>query len=314
MENGITVQNLKKQFRGFHALDNLSFAIGQGELFGILGPDGAGKTTLCRIVAGLMKPSSGSVTVGPFDVADQSEKMKSFTGYMPHNYGLYGDLTVEENINFYADIFRVNKKERKERMDRVLDLTGLAPFIKRRSQFLSGGMKQKLQLSCALIHTPKYLILDEPTYGVDPISRREFWKLLIELLQEGLTIMLSTSYMDEAQRCSRIALLYEGKILRQGPPDDIIKAMPGLMLEILTPDAMETAKRLRSQRWVRNVTTYGDRIHILASAEMKKEAVLQHIEAEKIPISQVEEISPSLEDSFIFLVEEAEKKEAEKVG
>jgi ABC-2 type transport system ATP-binding protein len=307
MESGIKVDKLRKVFRDFTALDGISFEIGEGELFGILGPDGSGKTTLCRIIAGLMAPTSGSVLVGEFDAARQKEQMKLFTGYMPHNYGLYGDLTVEENVNFYADIFQVPAKARKERMDRVLSLTGLASFTRRRSAFLSGGMKQKLQLSCALIHTPRYLILDEPTYGVDPVSRREFWKLLLELLKDGLTIMLSTSYMDEAQRCHRVALLYGGRILRQGNPDEVVRGVPGTMVEIFAGDATASARKLKALPWVRNVTTYGDRIHLLARDRLDESQVSLHLKGAGIPVSHMQEISPSLEDSFIFLVEEAEK-------
>lgn len=305
MEGGIRVQNLRKIFDKVVALDNISFNIEKGELFGILGPDGAGKTTLCRILAGIMKPSGGQVTVGIFDVARQSEKMKNFTGYMPHNYGLYGDLTVEENINFYADIFRVPHRERKARMDRVLSLTGMSPFTKRRSHFLSGGMKQKLQLSCALIHTPEYLILDEPTFGVDPVSRREFWKMLLELLKDKLTIMVSTSYMDEAQRCHRIALLHNGKILRQGNPEEIISRIPGKMLELFSENAIFIAKKLEQLPWVKSVTPYGDRIHLLLKENVEISTVRKFLKNEQISLEQLEETTPSLEDSFIFLVEEA---------
>jgi ABC-2 type transport system ATP-binding protein len=309
MEKAIVVDRLTKSFKDICALRNISFEIGKGELFGILGPDGAGKTTLCRILAGLMKPTEGVVTVGAFDVAKDTERLKHHTGYMPHNYGLYGDLTVEENIDFYADIFRVPARERKERMDRILGFTGMAPFTKRRSQFLSGGMKQKLQLACALIHTPEFLILDEPTFGVDPVSRREFWKLLLELLRDGLTIMVSTSYMDEAQRCSRIALLHKGEILHQGQPLNIIAQIPGIMLEMFCLCSVERAKVLESLPWIRKVTLYGDRLHILLRENVDKEAACAHLRERNFPVTNLNVIPPSLEDSFIFLVEEANRCE-----
>lgn len=307
MEAGIRVQSLRKTFDGTVALDDVSFDIEHGELFGILGPDGSGKTTLCRILAGIMKPSAGAVRVGAWDAAREAEKMKNFTGYMPHNYGLYGDLTVEENIHFYADIFRVPQKERRERMDRVLTLTGMAPFTKRRSQFLSGGMKQKLQLSCALIHTPEYLILDEPTYGVDPVSRREFWKLLLELLTDGLTILVSTSYMDEAQRCNRVALLHKGRIIHQGKPEQISTLIPGTMVELYTADALDAVKKLPSLAWVRSVTVYGDRIHLLLRERIERDMLVRLLREEHISVSSLEVISPSLEDAFIYMIEEEGK-------
>ncbi len=304
MAFGISVQNLAKHFRTVTALENISFDIAPGELFGVLGPDGAGKTTLCRILAGLMSPSSGTVTLGGINVGKYPEKIKDHTGYMPRDYGLYGDLAVEENINFYADIFKVPGRERKERMDRILGFTGMAPFKKRRSQYLSGGMKQKLQLACALIHTPQYLILDEPTYGVDPVSRREFWKLLLELLKDGLTILISTSYMDEAQRCHRIALLHKGRVLKLDRTDSIISSLPGTMIEISCENSIEVARKVEKFPEVRKATLYGDRIHILLREGVQEEALYSHLTGECAGISLKERITPSLEDAFIFLVEE----------
>jgi ABC-2 type transport system ATP-binding protein len=309
MAIGISVKNLAKRFKTVTALQDISFEIEQGELFGILGPDGAGKTTLCRILAGIMAPTSGTVTVGGIDVGRYPEKIKHHTGYMPRDYGLYGDLAVEENINFYADIFKVPGRERKERMDRILGFTGMAPFKKRRSQFLSGGMKQKLQLACALIHTPKFLILDEPTYGVDPVSRREFWKLLLELLKDGLTIMLSTSYMDEAQRCSRIALLHTGKVLKLDRTNAIISSLPGTMVEISCENSIDAARKVEKLPEVRKATLYGDRIHVLLREGADEGAFRDHMTGECKGISIRERINPSLEDAFIFLVEEEKNDE-----
>ncbi|MGV8118448.1 MAG: ABC transporter ATP-binding protein [Candidatus Xenobiia bacterium LiM19] len=309
MAFGISVQNLAKRFKTVTALENITFEIAPGELFGVLGPDGAGKTTLCRILAGLMKPSSGKVMLGGIDVGKHPEKIKDHTGYMPRDYGLYGDLAVEENINFYADIFKVPSRERKERMDRILGFTGMSPFKKRRSQFLSGGMKQKLQLACALIHTPQYLILDEPTYGVDPVSRREFWKLLLELLKDGLTILISTSYMDEAQRCHRIALLHNGKVLKLDRTDSIISCLPGTMVEISCENSIEVARKVEQFPEVRKATLYGDRIHVLLNEGVQEEALYSRLTGECAGVSRKERITPSLEDAFIFLVEEEKNNE-----
>jgi len=283
MQDAVMVEGLSKVFKEIVALHDLSFVIGEGELFGILGPDSAGKTTLCRVLAGL----------------------KHFTGYMPHNYGLYGDLTVGENIDFYADIFKVPARERRERMDRILGFTGMAPFTKRRSQFLSGGMKQKLQLACALIHTPRFLFLDEPTYGVDPVSRREFWKLLLELLAGGLTILVSTSYMDEAQRCNRIALLHNGRVLHQGQPDDVIRRIPGIMLELFCSCTIDSIHLVENLPFVRKVTLYGDRLHNLLKENIESSDAIARLREGPIPAERIGIIKPSLEDSFIFLVEEA---------
>ncbi|MDQ7821941.1 MAG: ABC transporter ATP-binding protein [Candidatus Eremiobacteraeota bacterium] len=301
---GIEVHSLTKRFGATTALKDISFSIGKGELFGVLGPDGAGKTTLCRILAAVMSPTEGAVTIGPFTIGKDSEKVKHHTGYMPHAFGLYGDLTVEENIDFYADIFRVPFKERKERMERILGFTGMAPFTDRRSQNLSGGMKQKLQLACALIHTPEYLILDEPTFGVDPVSRREFWKLLLELLKGGLTILVSTSYMDEAQRCHRIALLSAGKILRQGDPVTIISDIPGVMTELCCDTTAETSRAIETLSEVRTVTLYGDRIHALLKEGVTADQFKSRIEEKGFSALPVSVITPSLEDYFIYLIEE----------
>jgi ABC-2 type transport system ATP-binding protein len=222
---------------------------------------------------------------------------------MPFTYGLYPDLTVEENIYFYSDIYGVRKKERDIRMNQILKMTQMLPFRERKSGFLSGGMKQKLQLACALIHTPKFLILDEPTFGVDPISRREFWKLLLELLREGITIVVTTSYLDEAQRCNTITLLYEGNVLKQGTPFNISREIPGTMISLHFEKAGSIYSELKSIKGIRNVTSYGDRLHILLEENKKYDEFIKDIGYLNINKDKIEQISASLEDAFIYFVE-----------
>jgi ABC-2 type transport system ATP-binding protein len=219
----IALSGLTKKFDAITVVDNISFEAQQGQIFGLVGPDGAGKTTTIRMLAGIMEPTSGTATVDGRDIAKESEQLKEAIGYMSQRFGLYEDLTVIENINFYADIYCVSKQERPQRIKRLFDFSGLEPFQKRLARNLSGGMKQKLGLACSLIHTPKVLFLDEPTAGVDPVSRREFWRILYELIKEGVTILFSTSYLEEAERCGKVALIHKGKLLRCDNPENIKK-------------------------------------------------------------------------------------------
>ena len=217
----ITLIGLTKKFDSVTAVDNISFEAEAGQIFGLVGPDGAGKTTTIRMLAGIMEPSGGEASVDGMDIVKQADELKESIGYMSQRFGLYEDLTVIENINFYADIYCVPKKERQQRIKRLFEFSGLEPFQKRLARNLSGGMKQKLGLACSLIHTPKVLFLDEPTAGVDPVSRREFWRILYELIKEGVTILFSTSYLEEAERCGRVALIHKGKLLRCETPENI---------------------------------------------------------------------------------------------
>jgi len=217
----IKTQGLTRKFAEVTAVDNLNFEVEEGEIFGLVGPDGAGKTTTMRLLSGILQPTSGEAWVFGKHIVKESETLKDHTAYMSQRFGLYEDLTVMENLNFYADIFGVSVKERPARIDRLMSFSGLAPFKKRLARHLSGGMKQKLGLSCALIHTPKVLFLDEPTSGVDPVSRRDFWQILYQLLKENVTILFSTSYLDEAERCRRVGLIHKGKLLKCDIPANI---------------------------------------------------------------------------------------------
>ncbi len=227
----LKADSLTKKFDRVIAVDNLHLEVEEGEIFGLVGPDGAGKTTAMRLLAGILEPDSGEAWVFGKHIVKESESLKDHIAYMPQKFGLYEDLTVIENINFYADIYGVPDKERSGRIERLMAFSGLAPFKKRLVKHLSGGMKQKLGLACALIHTPKVLFLDEPTNGVDPVSRRDFWQILYQLLKEKVTILFSTSYLDEAERCKRVGLIHKGKILKCDSPLNIKKERQANTLE-----------------------------------------------------------------------------------
>ena len=219
----VKTTGLTKKFGNVTAVDNINFQIEEGEIFGLVGPDGAGKTTMMRLLAGILEPTSGDGWVCDKHIARESEALKGNISYMPQRFGLYEDLTVTENINFYADIYCVPFEKRSARIERLLSFSGLASFANRLAGNLSGGMKQKLGLTCALIHTPRVLFLDEPTNGVDPVSRRDFWQILYQLLKEKVTILFSTSYLDEAERCGRVGLIHKGRLLKCDIPSDIKK-------------------------------------------------------------------------------------------
>jgi ABC-2 type transport system ATP-binding protein len=227
----IKTKLLTRKFDNVTAVDGLSLEIPKGEIFGLVGPDGAGKTTTMRLLTGILEPTSGQAWVGGNDIVKDSEKIKENIAYMSQRFGLYGDLTVMENINFYADIYCVPVKERPEQIKRLLNFSNLTPFKDRLARNLSGGMKQKLGLACALVHTPQVLFLDEPTNGVDPVSRRDFWQILYQLLKEKVTIFYSTAYLDEAERCKRVGLIHKGRLLRCDVPSNIKKERNAKTLE-----------------------------------------------------------------------------------
>jgi len=272
-------------------------------VFGLVGPDGAGKTTTMRLLASIMAPTSGTASVAGFDIVRQAELVKEHIGYMSQRFGLYTDLTVLENIHFYADIYGVSRRERKGRVERLLGFSGLTPFGDRLAGNLSGGMKQKLALACTLIHTPKVLLLDEPTNGVDPVSRRDFWRILYQMLREGVTIFVSTSYLDEAERCSRLALMHEGRLLAVGTPQEVKALMTQTILEVRTAGARAAAAVLTAALPGRRVSMFGDRVHVATSdATGDSEHIRTAMEQAGTPAASVEAIEPSLEDVFVSVV------------
>jgi ABC-2 type transport system ATP-binding protein len=303
--NAITIKtsNLTKSFGTIIAIHNLNLEIRKGELFGLVGPDGAGKTTTMRLLTAIMDPTSGEAWVAGHSVIKAGERIKEKIGYMSQRFGLYEDLTVMENIHFYADLYEVAKKERPPRIERLLGFSNLTPFKGRLAGDLSGGMKQKLGLACSLIHTPEVLFLDEPTNGVDPVSRRDFWKILYDLLREGVTIFISTAYLDEAERCTRIGLLHKGKILIEDTPTNVKNSLGLPMIEIWSDEARSAQTIARGIAGVKGVSIYGDKLHITLEKKEDVDAVTQVLKGAGITIKDRRDILPSLEDVFISMVE-----------
>ena len=301
--SAIHATGLRRTFGATVAVDTLDLDVADGEIFGLVGPDGAGKTTTMRMLAGILPPTAGSATVAGCDVVRQAERLKDHIGYMSQRFGLYPDLTVMENVLFYADIYGVAAGGRAGKIEQLLGFSNLTPFTKRLAGDLSGGMKQKLGLACALIHTPRVLFLDEPTNGVDPVSRRDFWRILYQLVREKVTIFVSTAYLDEAERCNRLAFLHEGRLLGLGTPAEIKAMMPGGLLEVCTPAPRRTAALLREKLAGASVGLFGDRLHVAARDPAAAEAEIRRLVAwaDFGPLT-VRPIEPSLEDVFISVL------------
>ena len=296
----IKAENLTKTFGSVVAVNRLNLTVPMGEIFGLVGPDGSGKTTIMRMFSGILHPTEGEAWILDHPITREAEPLKEKIGYMSQRFALYEDLTVIENINFYADLFDVPKKQRSPRIDRLLSFSNLTPFRNRLAQNLSGGMKQKLGLACALVHTPQLLFLDEPTNGVDPVSRRDFWRILYDLLKEGVTIFVSTSYLDEAERCHRIGLMHQGRLFSVGTPDEIKGLMVGELWEVHCPQRMKARELLQNLAAVRSAGIFGDRIHIVTDGNDQIKREIESLLRERgfEPLS-LRKISPSLEDIFI---------------
>jgi ABC-2 type transport system ATP-binding protein len=306
-EPAIRADGLTKRFGTLAAVDHLSLEVPRGESFALVGPDGAGKTTTIRLLCGIMDPDGGRAEVLGYDTVKESEPLKEHIGYMPQRFGLYDDLTVAENIAFYADIYRVPKAERRARVPELLNFSNLAPFQDRLAANLSGGMRQKLGLVCALIHTPQLLILDEPTFGVDPVSRREFWHILHELLRGGMTIFLSTAYMDEAERAHRVGLMHRGRLLMTDTPGAIKTGFEGELLEVRA-DNLRAARRVLSVLpEVRQVLAVGDRL--MTTVARREEALAPMsaaLEAAGVGGVRIAPAEPALEELFVQIVRREE--------
>jgi len=305
----IHAQGLRRTFGEVVAVDQLDLDVAEGEIFGLVGPDGAGKSTTMRMLTGILTPDAGTAQVAGFDVVRDSEHLKEHVGYMSQRFGLYPDLTVSENIDFYADIYGVPGRGRAEKIERLLSFSHLTPFKPRLAGNLSGGMKQKLGLACALIHTPRVLFLDEPTNGVDPVSRRDFWRILYQLVREGVTIFVSTAYLDEAERCNRLALLNEGRLLGVGTPDEIKGLMTGALLEVRTSAPRRTAALLRERLAGASVGLFGDRVHVVTRDPTGTERQTRElVAAAGFALVSIRSVEPSLEDVFVSVL--AEQKPA----
>lgn len=302
--NGLMVKatDLKRCFGDLIAVDGLDLEIRRGEIFGIVGPDGAGKTTTLRLLCGLIEPTSGEAFVAGRDVSRDSVEVRDRIGYMPQQFGQYPDLTVEENMLFYADLYGVVGAERDRLMERLLEMTRMAPFRHRRAGKLSGGMKQKLALMCALLHRPEALFLDEPTNGVDPVSRRDFWAILYQLVKDGLTVLLTTAYLDEAERCNRVALMYQGRLIRQAPPDKLASTLDATCYEVRSADLRRARGLLRARADILSADVFGDALHVFVKPEGSIDDVTSDLARAGHGPVRVSQIRPSLEDLFIALV------------
>jgi ABC-2 type transport system ATP-binding protein len=299
----IEARNLTKRFGSLVAVNQVSFQVKKGEIFGIVGPDGAGKTTTLRMLASIMDPTSGTAFLAGFDTKTNASEVKKHLAYMSQRFGLYPDLTVGENISFYADLYGVPKKGRQTRVDELLGFSQMQPFQQRRAQDLSGGMKQKLQLICALIHTPTVLLLDEPTNGVDPISRRDFWRILYKIIKQGVSILVTTAYLDEAERCDRIGLLNQGTLLATGTPGQIKERMKGVVLTIQSPDARKINKLLTRQLPDLDVNVFGDFVHIVCQQiQQTREQAQKLTQDAGLRLDEIKQAPPTLEDVFVSMM------------
>jgi ABC-2 type transport system ATP-binding protein len=296
----VEVRGLTRRFGALVAVDRLDFTVRRGELFGLVGPDGAGKTTTLRMLAGVLRPSAGDARLDGVSVAHDPEKVKHRLAYMSQRFGLYADLTVKENLEFYADLHRVPRAERPARLERLFRFSNLGPFQDRLAGKLSGGMKQKLGLSCALVHQPDILLLDEPTFGVDPISRRDLWLIVHEMVAQGVTVVVSTAYMDEAERFDRLAFLHRGRVLALDTPAALQAALAGEILALRTADARAALAAARALPEVRHAVRFGELVHVtVASAERDAAAVRAGLAAAGIETLDLAPVEPSLEDVFI---------------
>jgi ABC-2 type transport system ATP-binding protein len=301
----IETQGLTKRFKKITAVDGLDLAIRRGEIFGLLGPDGAGKTTTIRMLCAIMDPNEGSAQVAGFDTVKESEAIKARIGYMPQQFSLYGDLTVLENLIFFADIFQVSRREREDRIEQLLGFARLTQFKGRRAVHLSGGMQKKLALACTLIHQPEIIFLDEPTTGVDPVSRREFWDILADLHLDGVTLFVSTPYMDEAERCSRAALMFEGDVIVCDEPAAIKGMVEGELLALRPERLREAGRLIETLPGVREVQTYGDLLHVFVDDAGRRAPELQEaLEQANIVIHEMRQTRPRMEEAFISLIRE----------
>lgn len=300
----IVVDGLTKRFQDLTAVNRLKLSVNRGEIFGLVGPDGAGKTATMRMLAGVMRPDGGRMMIDGIDAITDPEEAKQHVSYMPQRFGLYEDLTVDENIRFYADLFEVPAVTRKERAQRLLEASGMAGFGRFKAGQLSGGMKQKLGLTCALVHTPRILLLDEPTTGVDPVSRRDFWRILYGLREQGVTILISTAYLDEAERCNRLMLLHSGHALYCDTPTALKQHMPGALISIQSSNGRAVRTAITGQSGVSQLILVGDGVHaVVDDADVRIPQLRQVLTNADVPFSEVAVSTPSIEDVFVALLE-----------
>ncbi|MFA5276099.1 MAG: ABC transporter ATP-binding protein [Candidatus Omnitrophota bacterium] len=310
----VSVQNLEKKFGDFTAVNRINFEVQRGEIFGFLGPNGAGKSTTIRMLCGIIAPTSGSGLVGGFDIIKEQHKIKENIGYMSQKFSLYNDLTIEENINFYSGIYKIPAKVKKERFKETILTAGLEGMESNLTSTLAGGWKQRLALGCALLHKPKIIFLDEPTSGVDPITRANFWDTIKQLAATGVTVFVTTHYMDEAENCNRMVLIYHGTIIARGTPEEMkTKCMKNEVLEIILADSQEWLEKIAKIQGVKDAALFGANIHTLVynSAEAMA-GINEFLQKEKVGEFSVNKILPSLEDVFVSSIEEYDRAELKK--
>jgi ABC-type multidrug transport system ATPase subunit len=305
-EPAISAEHLVRRFGQVTAVNDVSFRVEQGEIFGFLGPNGSGKTTVIKMLTGLLPLSGGSARVEGLDVRVDSEVVRERIGYMSQNYSLYQDLTVEENLQFYGRIYSLDPARLKRRIEEIVQLNGLAPYMNRLSAQLSGGWKQRLALGCAMLHEPKLLFLDEPTAGIDPVARRQLWDLLFELSGHGITFFVTTHYMDEAERCSHVAYIYYGKIIADGTPNSLRELPdvqpPGtIRVEITTPEVTRALRFARQIPGIRSATIFGQSIHALMDDHLDLHDLREQLLKNGIAVAEIRPLAPSLEDVFVEL-------------
>ncbi|PYU17156.1 MAG: multidrug ABC transporter ATP-binding protein [Acidobacteria bacterium] len=305
-ETAISAQHLVRRFGNFTAVNDVSFRVEKGEIFGFLGPNGSGKTTVIKMLTGLLPLSGGSALVEGIDVRTDSEGVREHIGYMSQNFSLYYDLTVEENLQFYGRIYSLEAARLKRRMEEIVQLNGLGPYLNRLAAQLSGGWKQRLALGCAMLHEPKLLFLDEPTAGIDPVARRQLWDLLFELSGHGITFFVTTHYMDEAERCSHVAYIYYGKLIADGTPDSLrqlpdVQPQGTMRVEITAPEVTRALRIARHIPGIRSATIFGQSIHALVEEHFDLDVLRNQLLKEGISVSEIRPLAPSLEDVFVEL-------------
>ena len=305
-EPAISAKHLVRRFGNFAAVNDVSFRVEKGEIFGFLGPNGSGKTTVIKMLTGLLPLSGGSALVEGLDVRTDSEGVRERIGYMSQNFSLYYDLTVEENLQFYGRIYSLDAARLKRRMDEIVQINGLGPYLNRLAAQLSGGWKQRLALGCAMLHEPKPLFLDEPTAGIDPVARRQLWDLLFELSGHGITFFVTTHYMDEAERCSHVAYIYYGKLIADGTPASLrqlpdVQPQGTMRIEIIAPEVTRALRIARHIPGIRSATIFGQSIHALVEEHFDLDVLRNQLRKEGIDVAEIRPLAPSLEDVFVEL-------------
>jgi ABC-type multidrug transport system ATPase subunit len=309
----IECRNLTRRFGHFTAVDHVSFSVSRGSIFGFLGPNGSGKSTVIRMLCGILEPTEGSATIAGHDVEKETDEIKGVIGYMSQKFSLYDELTVHENLQFYGRLYGLGGAGLKKRREELIAITHIEPYLSRRAGFLSGGWRQRLAMACALMHKPQVLFLDEPTAGIDPVARRELWDLLFEFASQGMTLFVTTHYMDEAERCSHVGYIHMSKLIICGVPDDL-KQLPEVnppntrRLEVTCDHITRALQTIRRVPSVRTATVFGQSMHLLVENSLTEETIRDHLHAQNIAHAEIRPIAPSLEDVFVALTDKHSPK------